>query len=89
MIASPGSGHLLTRKEAELLGVLIQNAGRCMSRKVLLETVWGYKEGTRTRTLDVHIRRLRKKLGPDGTAHIKTVLRGGYLWAAPAGNERS
>jgi DNA-binding response OmpR family regulator len=49
--------------------------------------VWGYREGVRSRTLDVHVQRLRKKLGPAEGAKILTVFRGGYLWAdngAPA-----
>ncbi len=70
----------LTRKEAQLLGILRQNEGRCLSRGYLLETIWGYRGGTRTRTLDVHIQRLRRKLGPDGASHILTVFRNGYSW---------
>ena len=70
----------LTRKETQLLTLLQQNAGRCLSREYLLATVWGYRDGTRTRTLDVHIQRLRRKLGADGAAHIMTVLRTGYGW---------
>jgi len=70
----------LTRKEAQLLELLRQNAGRCLSRGYLLETVWGYRSGTRTRTLDVHVQRLRRKLGPEGAARILTILRSGYAW---------
>ncbi|HSB18132.1 MAG TPA: helix-turn-helix domain-containing protein [Bryobacteraceae bacterium] len=70
----------LTRKEAQLLGILRLNEGRCLSRGYLLETIWGYRGGTRTRTLDVHIQRLRRKLGPDGASHILTVFRNGYSW---------
>ena len=70
----------LTRKEAQLLALLRQNAGQCLSRKYLLATVWGYQDGTRTRTLDVHIQRLRRKLGVDGYSRIMTVLRTGYGW---------
>ncbi len=88
MVASPSTGPRLTRKEAELLAVLRQNAGRCVPREVLLETVWGYKAGTRTRTIDAHIRRLRKKLGASGQARIKTVLRSGYVWDAATVNDR-
>ena len=71
----------LTRKEQDLLAFLKQNAGRCLSREMLLKQVWGYREGVKSRTLDVHIQRLRKKLGPEEGAHILTVFRGGYLWA--------
>ena len=70
----------LTRKEAQLLGILRKNTGRCLSRNYLLETIWGYRGGTRTRTLDVHIERLRRKLGPDGASRILTIFRHGYAW---------
>ena len=51
----------LTKKEAQILDLLEQNAGEPVSKKLLLEHVWGYREGVRTRTLDVHISRLRNK----------------------------
>ena len=70
----------LTRKESELLYLLQQNPGRCLSRQYLLSTIWGYQNGTKTRTLDVHIQRLRRKLGAEGASHIMTVLRTGYAW---------
>ncbi len=70
----------LTRKESELLTLLQQNSGRCLSRQYLLATIWGYQNGTRTRTLDVHIQRLRRKLGVEGPTRIMTVLRTGYAW---------
>ena len=70
----------LTRKEAQLLAILQQNAGQCLPRQLLLEAVWGYRDGTRTRTLDVHIQRLRRKLGREGAARILTVLGSGYFW---------
>ncbi|MBM3810762.1 MAG: winged helix-turn-helix transcriptional regulator [Acidimicrobiia bacterium] len=52
----------LTRKERMLLRLLADNPGRCFSRKQLLTSIWGYSEDARSRTVDVHIRRLRKKL---------------------------
>jgi DNA-binding response OmpR family regulator len=70
----------LTRKERDLLRFLKQNAGKCLSREVLLRQVWGYREGVKSRTLDVHVQRLRKKLGPEEGARILTVFRAGYLW---------
>jgi DNA-binding response OmpR family regulator len=70
----------LTRKESQLLAMLQQNAGRCLSRQYLLTTIWGYQNGTRTRTLDVHIQRLRRKLGAEGASRIMTILRTGYAW---------
>jgi len=54
---------VLTRKEYELLVLLVQNPGEVVPREVLLMRVWGYGGAIRTRTLDVHIRRLRKHLG--------------------------
>ena len=68
----------LSPLEARLLACLQENAGLCLSRSTLLERVWGYRDGTRTRTLDVHIAHLREKLGAEGQARIKTVLRSGY-----------
>ena len=77
---SPEAPARLTRKESQLLALLRQNAGQCLSREYLLSTVWGYQNGTRTRTLDVHIQRLRRKLGVNGASRIMTVLRTGYAW---------
>ena len=69
---------ILTRKELELLTMLASNAGESVPRHILLRTDWGYCEGTRTRTLDVHIRRLRRKLGAFGDTYIQTVFGVGY-----------
>jgi DNA-binding response OmpR family regulator len=69
----------LTRKERELLNILMQNPGRCISRETLLKTVWKYSDGARTRTVDVHVQRLRRKLGREAAA-IKTIVRLGYCW---------
>lgn len=78
----------LTRKETQLLELLQKNAGRCLPRAYLLEAIWGYRNGTKTRTLDVHIQRLRRKLGPELAKHIVTVLRGGYAWQETPGMSR-
>ena len=67
----------LTRKEFSLLEHLINNAGRVASRQHLLDAVWGYSYFGDSRTLDVHIRRLRQKLGSCGTS-IETVIGVGY-----------
>jgi DNA-binding response OmpR family regulator len=69
----------LTRKERELLLMLTQNPGRCVSRETLLRTIWQYSEGTRTRTVDVHVQRLRRKLGAAANS-LKTIVRQGYCW---------
>lgn len=68
----------LTRKESALLTALVGNAGDIMGREVLLSCVWGYGPMIRTRTLDVHIRRLRKKLGLYGDRYIETIFGVGY-----------
>lgn len=67
----------LTRKEFALLENLIRNAGRVATRQHLLDNVWGYSYFGDTRTLDVHIRRLRQKLGECGGC-IETVVGVGY-----------
>ena len=67
----------LTRKEFALLNTLIKNTGRVATRQNLLDDVWGYSYFGDTRTLDVHIRRLRQKLGVCGTC-IETVVGVGY-----------
>jgi len=69
---------VLTRKEYELLSLLVQNAGEIIPREALLWRVWGYSTQIRTRTLDVHIRRLRKKLGSYSEQYIETIFGIGY-----------
>ena len=69
----------LTKKEAQILDLLERNAGELVSKKLLLENVWGYREGVRTRTLDVHISRLRNKLAHIPDIRILTVTGLGYL----------
>lgn len=68
----------LTRKEFNLLALIVQNRGEIVPRDVLLMRIWGYGPDVRTRTLDVHIRRLRKKLEPYGERYIETVFGIGY-----------
>mgnify|MGYP001459629497 CR=1 FL=1 len=67
----------LTRKEFALLEHLIRNLGRVATRQQLLDNVWGYSYFGDTRTLDVHIRRLRQKMGDCGNS-IETVVSVGY-----------
>jgi DNA-binding response OmpR family regulator len=64
----------LTRKEYDLLALLVSYAGMIVPRSELLLRVWGYGDGIRTRTLDVHIRHLRKKLGMYADEYIETVF---------------
>jgi DNA-binding response OmpR family regulator len=68
----------LTRKEYELLAMLVRNAGDIVAREDLLQDIWGYSNQIRTRTLDVHIRRLRRKLGQYAEAYIETIFGIGY-----------
>ena len=73
-------GHLceLTLKEFELLVYLMENQSRVVTRDELLNQVWGYEYDGETRTLDMHIRTLRQKLGEKGSYCIKTVRGVGY-----------
>ncbi|HEX3879031.1 MAG TPA: winged helix-turn-helix domain-containing protein [Bryobacteraceae bacterium] len=68
----------LTRKEYDLLALLVQHAGEIIPREALLMRVWGYGADIRTRTLDVHVRRLRKKLGSFADQYIETIFGIGY-----------
>ena len=69
---------VLTRKEYDLLSLLVMHAGQIIPREALLMRVWGYSSEIRTRTLDVHIRRLRKKLGNYADQYIETIFGIGY-----------
>jgi DNA-binding response OmpR family regulator len=68
----------LTFKEFELLKYMAQHPGRVFTRSQLLQEIWGYDYFGGTRTVDVHIRRLRSKLGPEFEAIIGTVRNVGY-----------
>lgn len=67
----------LTYKEYELLSLLIQNAGRVLTREQIMDRIWGYDYGGSSRTLDMHIKTLRQKLGESGS-RIHTVRNVGY-----------
>ena len=71
----------LTYTEFELLKYLVMHPGRVFSREHLLADVWGYDYFGGTRTVDVHIRRLRAKLGPEHEALIGTVRNVGYRFS--------
>jgi len=73
----------LTPREFDLLAFLARHPGRALSREELLRKVWGYDYVGETRTVDVHVRRLRAKLG-DQHGLIETVLGAGYKLSAPA-----
>jgi DNA-binding response OmpR family regulator len=72
-----GASVRLTRREFELLRFLVQNRNRVVSRDRLLERVWGYENSLETRSVDVHVGRLRQKLGPVAN-QIETVIGLGY-----------
>ncbi|MGO4957885.1 winged helix-turn-helix transcriptional regulator [Luteococcus sp. Sow4_B9] len=72
----------LTYTEFELLKYFALNPGRVLSRDHLLSEVWGYDYYGGTRTVDVHVRRLRAKLGPEYDGHIGTVRNVGYRFLA-------
>ena len=79
----------LTFKEFELLKYLAQHPGRVFTRAQLLQEIWGYDYFGGTRTVDVHIRRLRSKLGPEFEAIIGTVRNVGYRFTMPSGTKES
>ncbi|MDO5740266.1 MAG: response regulator transcription factor [Ornithinimicrobium sp.] len=78
----------LTFKEFELLRYLVQHPGRVVTRDVLLDEVWGLDYYGGTRTVDVHIRRLRAKLGPEREPLIGTIRGVGYRFDGPRRTER-
>ena len=72
-----GQETTLTQKEFEVLCLLLRNPGQVLSREQLIENVWGYAFTGESRTVDVHVRTLRQKLGEAG-AYIETVRGYGY-----------
>lgn len=76
-VTSNGKEIVLTLKEFELLKMLILNSGVVLTREQLLEDIWGYNFDGETRTVDVHVRSLRQKLGKEGD-RIETVRGVGY-----------
>ena len=83
MATTMGAGiptHIrFTRKEKELLTALAEHPNCILSRKFLLKNVWGYSDEAQTRTVDVHIRRLRKKLEAHPDLQIHTIFGKGYV----------
>ncbi|OBK45212.1 transcriptional regulator [Mycobacterium gordonae] len=73
----------LTLTEFKLLNFLVQHAGRAFSRTRLMHEVWGYESNGRVRTVDVHVRRLRAKLGPAHESMVDTVRGVGYMAVSP------
>ena len=85
-VAVKGKRIYLTYKEYELLKFLVLNRGRVFTREVLLDRVWGYDNYAGTRTVDIHIQRLRTKLGEKSNTYIQTVRNVGYSFISE-GNE--
>jgi DNA-binding response OmpR family regulator len=83
IVSSDGQEVTLTAKEFLLLEYLLQHRGRVLSRDLLLTDVWGYRYTGGTRTVDVHVRRLREKL-PFLTEGLMTVKQFGYRLVDPA-----
>ena len=83
-----GANVKLTNKEFTLLSVLAKRAGRVITRQQLLDQVWGYSYYGDARTLDVHIRRLRQKLGACGDC-IETVVGVGYRFVGCISESRT
>jgi DNA-binding response OmpR family regulator len=83
-------GHSLdlTYKEFELLKHLAAHPGRVFTRAQLLQEVWGYDYFGGTRTVDVHVRRLRAKLGPEHESLIGTIRNVGYRFVGTAGSRQ-
>ena len=77
----------LTYKEYELLRYLIDNRTRVVERDELLNKLWDYSADIETRTLDIHIRTLRQKLGEEGSKYIKTIRSVGYRFVIPQEND--
>ena len=75
-----GRALSLTRLEFDLLALLVQTPRRVFTRAQLHESVWEGISSGGARTVDVHVHRLRKKLGPDHEQHIVTVRGVGYRW---------
>jgi two-component system alkaline phosphatase synthesis response regulator PhoP len=79
-VAVKGKRVYLTYKEYELLKFLVLNRGRVFTRDVLLDKVWGYDNYAGTRTVDIHVQRLRTKLGGGSSSFIQTVRNVGYCF---------
>lgn len=77
----------LTYKEYELLQYLILNQNRVVQREELLNKIWGYTQAIETRTLDIHIRTLRQKIGDEKGRYIRTVRGVGYRFTGEGEKE--
>jgi two-component system phosphate regulon response regulator PhoB len=80
-----GKALQLTQKEFELLSLFIRRPEKVFTRNQLLSLVWGYENDVNSRTVDVHVATLRRKLGDKGR-HIRTLPKIGYLWDPKTGD---
>lgn len=78
-----GRKLVFTHQEFELLKFLAQHRGRVFTRDQLLQKVWGYEYTGGTRTVDIHVRRIRAKLGSEAGSMVETVRNVGYKVRAP------
>jgi two-component system response regulator RegX3 len=85
-----GTAVLLPLKEFELLALLLENAGRVLTRDTLIDRVWGSDYVGDTKTLDVHIKRLRSKVEPEPSnpTRIVTIRGYGYKYEVPKASSR-
>lgn len=72
-VRAAGRSVLLTRRESTLLAELIKNAGNSVSKQRLLSSVWGYDFDPETNVVDVYVRRLRRKLGPEAICTVRGI----------------
>ena len=86
-VSMNGAPVVLTYKEYELLMYLVDNRSRVVERDELLNKLWDYSADIETRTLYIHIRTLRQKLGEEGSKYIKTVRSVGYRFVLPQETE--
>jgi DNA-binding response OmpR family regulator len=85
LVRVSGAPVRLTKREFELLRFMVENRNRVLSRDRLLERVWGFDRHVETRSIDVHVGRLRSKLGPAGS-QIETVIGMGYRFVERPGS---
>ena len=83
-VSVAGRRVTLTYKEFQLLALLASNPGRVYTRDALLSQVWGYDYLGGTRTVDVHVRRLRSKVESPGRSFVETIWNVGYRFKAPS-----
>ncbi|MCO5319455.1 MAG: response regulator transcription factor [Microthrixaceae bacterium] len=76
LVTGPSGGIELTRTEFDILELLMRNAGIVLERSVMYDRIWGYDFGDSSRSLDVHVGYLRRKLEADGTPRMIETVRG-------------